>query len=199
METASSYFYNYNSTSSDYYITNIDSDNLSISIQSLSNSTKPQAGQIISSSFCSFYLTSPTTASFISGDFSSVDSSTTLIISDRFSLPKIYHKIIDDSVPLGTLLVKLSLPLTHTAGYLGWSLIKDNTLILVGNDLLYKSFISFYDYNNWDTGNYRLVLGLYEPSTKGLLSVSDKEWSIDTPTSTFKFGFEDDFSNPIKL
>lgn len=199
METASSFFSNYSSIEAHYYLTDFDESTLSISIEPLSPLVSPVPGQIISSGFCSFYITSPSSASYISGDVSTLSSYSTFVTTFPLSLPKLSYKVIDSTVPLGSILVNLSLPLFHKPGYLGWSLIKDNTLILAGNDLFSNSTISFYSSSNWTPGNYRLALGLYEPSTKGLYSVADKEWFIEQPVPLFKFGFEDDSSNSIKL
>lgn len=199
LKPASSYYsQSVKNTEVDFVIESIDFTQQTVTLQPLTESI-PIIGQIITASTCSLYISSKNTATLISGDLSNISVNSYASVNKLFTPPPLSYKIISPNTPLGSLFVNLSLPKYHKQGFLGWSLIKDSVLLLVGNDLLNYSTISFNSSGLWDKGNYRLVLGLYEPFNKGLVNVTDRSWSIDKSISTFRFGFEQDSSLPISL
>lgn len=196
---ASSYYsQSIENTGVDFVIESIDFTQKTITLQSLTKFI-PIIGQIITVSDCSLYVSSKNTATLISGDISNISVNSTASVNKLFTPPPVSYKIISTNTPLGSLFVNLSLPKYHKQGFLGWSLIKDSVLLLAGNDLFNPSTIEFNSLGLWSKGNYRLVLGLYEPFNKGLVNLTDRSWSIDEPISTFSFGFEQDSSLPISL
>lgn len=199
LKPASSYYsQSVENTELDFVIESIDFTQKTITLQSLTKSI-PIIGQIITASTCSLYISSKNTATLVSGDISSISVNSYASINKLFTPPPLSYKIISPNIPLGSLFVNLSLPHYHKQGFLGWSLIKDSVLLLAGNDLFNHSTVSFSSSGLWSKGNYRLVLGLYEPFNKGLVNITDRSWSINEPISTFRFGFEQDSSLPISL
>lgn len=168
----------------------------------ISDSVLPKPGQIIKFHSCKFYISDATSfikAIYISGDINSLDL-TELATIDYFAKPPSTKFIImNDTFSLGSIDVRLQLPLNHKEGFLGWTLFADDIVLIVGNDLGSYSQIYFQTEKLWNPGSYRLVAALYEPYSYTLLNIVDKEFELLSSSPSFNIGTSFDNELPLQL
>jgi len=190
-----------------YSILSLNNSNPSKPVATLSPISKaviPKPGQLVSflNNTCTFYIefiTPYIKAMYISGDTTLLREGNLGIIKSIYKPDSVDYKIVDSKVKLGSLKVKVTTPVHHKQGYLGWTMYLYDKVVLVGNDLNSKNYIQFYSSSVWEPGAYRLVIGVYDQYTKGLLNIADKEFEITAPLATIEVGTPYSIHKPINL
>lgn len=186
---------------SDFYVTQVDDSSFSITATTSKNILAE--GQLLKVSGVTALLTSLKglngTAKVVTGLLSNISVLDRGVVERFIVLQEPNFKIISSTTPVGVLSILCSIPSFHKAGRLGWSLYKDGSLLVIGNDFPTKGVISFNGPKRWLKGSYSLQVSLYEENSLSILRSKSKSIILNEDTQYIGIGNSHDLEPKLVL